>query len=307
MNKTIKILALFCLVICLLSFQQAMAEESWQRSNPGDAKIGNKISLKQEHVEMHVPSSLNGREVKDLKTVFTAEISKIARYTHRDSDIELKGKSTRMNMEFKKDILDFQIFKSKQSQSGVSSCMDCHGAQMPRTMITAGIEKTKAEASPYVMNGATIKLFDAESNAFRGELNHWMQDNLMLKLALKNGNIEQGKSKLDANSFTIGLGGYFSNKATWIGELNISKVETYEQRKTLIGRLDYKLAKGLKIVVGGGAFLDGYTQFDTEFAEMGMLINAVVKDANKLPDLFNRLKNDRFGYWNIGIEYEIKL
>jgi hypothetical protein len=65
-----KNLALFCLVICLLSFQQAMAEESWQRSNPGDAKIGNKISLKQEHVEMHVPSSLNGREVKDSKTVF---------------------------------------------------------------------------------------------------------------------------------------------------------------------------------------------------------------------------------------------
>ena len=212
-----------------------------------------------------------------------------------------------MNMEFKKDILDFQIFKSKQSQSGVSSCMDCHGAQMPRTMITAGIEKTKAEASPYVMNGATIKLFDAESNAFRGELNHWMQDNLMLKLALKNGTIEQGKSKLDANSFTIGLGGYFSNKTTWSGELNISKVETYEQRKTLIGRLDYKLSKGLKVVVGGGAFLDGYTQFDTEFAEMGMLINAVVKDVNKLPDLFNRLKNDKFGYWNIGLEYEIKL
>ncbi|MDD3000134.1 MAG: hypothetical protein PHF29_00080 [Candidatus Riflebacteria bacterium] len=307
MNKIIKISTIFCLVTCLLSFQKATAEESWQRSVPGEAKIGNSISIKQEHVEMHVPSSLSGREVKDLKTVFRADISKIARFTHRDSDIDLKGRSTRMNMEFKKDILDFQIFKSRQNQSGASSCMDCHGAEMPRTIVTAGIEKTKAEASPYAINGAVIKLFNAEANAFRGELNHWMKDNLMLKLGLKNGTIEQGKSKLDANSFTIGLGGYISNKTSWSGELNISKVETYEQRKTLIGRLDYKLSEGLKIVVGGGAFLDGYTQFDTEFAEMGMLINGVVKDTNKLPDLFNRLKNDRFGYWNIGIEYEIKL
>ena len=91
MNKTIKISALLCLVICLLSFQQAMAEESWQRSNPGAAKIGNKISLNQEHVEMHVPSSLKGREVRDLKTVFTADISKIARYTHETATLSLKA------------------------------------------------------------------------------------------------------------------------------------------------------------------------------------------------------------------------
>jgi hypothetical protein len=294
----------FIMILLLGTFGHgANAEELWQLSFPGDTKIGNGVGVKQEHFEIKVPSSLSGRSVKNFKTSFTADIHKRARYTHEDGDLELRGKANRMDMEYKRDILDVQIFKSKQNQSGSSTCMDCHGADAPRTLATVGYEKTTAKADPYNLNNVTIKLADVESRAFRSEINHWMNGNLMLIGTLQVGNFEQGNTKLDAKAFSVGLGGYISHKLTWRGDYIISKVETYERKKNLEGRLDYKLHKSFKLSAGGGIFLDGYNQFGTEFSEMGMLINGVVSDSTKLPSLFNKLKNHRFGYWNLGAEF----
>jgi hypothetical protein len=304
MYKTSKFYFFIGILLLGILGQKASAEEIWQLSFPGDAKIANGFNLKQEHFEIKVPSSLSGRSVKNFKTTFSADIRNIARYSHQDSDLELRGKANRMDMEYKKDILDVQIFKSKQTQSGSSSCMDCHGADAPRTLATIGYEKTTAKADPYNLNNATIKLANAKSKALRGEINHWMNGNLMLRGKLRLGSFEQGISKLDAKAFSLGLGGYISHKVTWRGDYIVSKVETYERKKNLEGNIDYKLHKNFKLSAGGGVFLDGYTQFGTEFSEMGMLINGVVSDSTKLPSLFNKLKNDRFGYWNLGAEFQ---
>ena len=56
-----------------------------------------------------------------------------------------------------------------------------------------------------------------------------------------------------------------------------------------------------------GAFLDGYAQFGSNMTEMGMATAEPVKKyANWLPRLFEKLKNDAFGYYNVGVEYEYR-
>jgi len=94
---------------------------------------------------------------------------------------------------------------------------------------------------------------------------------------------------------------------TWSGELNFSKADTYSLRKTFIGNVGYRPIKGLKLSVGGGAFLDGYTQFGTGMSEMGLVSMGLQKDSpGLLPSLFNKLKDDQFGYWQFSAEYEYK-
>jgi hypothetical protein len=42
-------------------------------------------------------------------------------------------------------------------------------------------------------------------------------------------------------------------------------------------------------------------------SEMGLMTNGLAKDdPTMLPNLFTRLKDDRFGYWHFGAEYEHK-
>jgi hypothetical protein len=74
-----------------------------------------------------------------------------------------------------------------------------------------------------------------------------------------------------------------------------------------VGKLNYRLFDGLKIGVSGGAFLDGYTQFGTEMAELGLMTTTMAKDdPDLLPSLFKKLKDDAFGYWHYSIEYEYR-
>lgn len=294
--------ALFILCISLPVF----ANESWEQVYPGDAKIGSSITYKRDYYELKVPSSLSGRSVRNYKNTFRADMSKLVRFIHEDGDMKLRGKSSYMNMDYNRDILDISIFKSKSSQSGASACIDCHGSNMPRTSATIGFEKIKNKTDPYKMDAVTVYLDKAEATMVRGNIDHWLNSNLMLRGSVKKGKIEQGNKELDASAFTIGLGGYIFGNVTWSGELNISKVEGYKEKKTIVGRLIYKIIKGLKISFEGGIFLDGYTQFGTEFAEIGMSLDQVKNDVNRLPSMFNKLKNDKYGYWSLGLEYEYK-
>lgn len=295
---------IFVILFSLFAVMPVLANEAWEQLYPGGTKIGNSVAVRQDYYEMKMPSGLSGRSVKDYKTTFRADISEMVRFIHEDGDLRLRGSVSRMNMEYTRDILDVSVFKSKDMQSGASACMDCHGANMHRTTATIGIEKIKNEADPYKINALTVYLSDSESTAIRGEIDHWMNARLMLKGAVKAGKIEQANAKLDAKELTLGLGGYLFGCVTWSGDLKISKVEGYKQKKTLVGRIDYKVIKGLKLRAEAGAFLDGYTQFGTEFAEIGMGVHQVRNEADRLPNLFNKLKNDKFGYWSLGLEYE---
>ena len=290
-----------------MSLTGAWSAEPWELTPPGGADIRQNVFIRQEHLELHVPESFDGRTAIERRTTGGFEYNRLVRFAHSESDVELRGRSTVFDFNYKKDVLDIQVFRSKQMQPGVNSCMDCHGGEIKRTTAVIGIEKTELDPKPYRRGFTTVYLDEAESFSWRAEVNHWLSPNLMLKGEVKMGKLEQGRHNLDATSMTLGLGGNTLHRLTWAGDLNFSKVESYSMRKTFTGKVNYRLFHGLKLTVGGAAFLDGYTQYGTEMSEMGLMTNGLAKDSPELlPTLFTRLKDDQFGYWHFGVEYEHK-
>lgn len=291
----------------MMVFAIAQADEVWELSPPGGADIRQSAFARQEHLELHVPKSFEGRTAIERRTTLGFEYNKLVRYAHTESDVELRGLATVFDFEYSQDILDVQVFRSKQMQPGVNSCMDCHGGEIRRTTAVIGIEKQDLKPKPYYRGFTKITIDPAESLSWRGEVNHWLSPNIMLKGAAKIGTLEQGRHNLDARSVTFGLGGNAIHRLTWAGDFIFSKVESYASRKTFAGKLNYRLFRGLKLMVGGTAFFDGYTQYGTEMSEMGLMTNSMAKDDPALlPTLFNKLKDDQFGCWQFGAEYEYK-
>ncbi|HNX74986.1 MAG TPA: hypothetical protein PLM07_05510 [Candidatus Rifleibacterium sp.] len=313
MKKTSKsiyesLLKTLCIISGLMMVLScAHAEEPWELSPPGGADIRQSVFARQEHLELHVPASFEGRTAIERRTTVGFEYNRLLRYAHTESDVELRGRSSIFDFEYAQDIFDVQVFRSKQIQPGASSCMDCHGGAIRRTTVAVGIEKQELDPKPYYRGYTRVGIDPAESFSWRGEVNHWLTPTLLLKGELKTGTLEQGRHSLDAKSVTVGLGGNALHRMTWSGDLNFSKVESYKQRKTFTGKVNYRLFHGLKLTVGGAAFLDGYTQYGTDMSEMGLITNGLAKDDPELlPSLFTRLKDDQFGYWHFGAEYEYK-
>lgn len=295
---------IFIIISVLLSFISTVsAEESWQLAQPGIANIGQSIFINKERLGLYVPKSFEGRKADENKTNFGVEIHNTFRLIHTDSEVKLKGLASKMEFKYKGDILDFQIFRSKNSKPGASSCLDCHGPSIPRTTAIIGYGKTRTDS--YIYEGNNFP--KSESRFFRAGADHWMRRNLMLRSEIRLGKIEQGSFSLDAKSLSLGLGGSLVHRFTWSGDWVYSKVDKYKARNTIIGRLGYKIKCGLKFKFEAGAFLDGYTQFGTNFSEMGLATaEPVIKHEDWLPNFFRKVRDKKFGYYNAAIEYEYK-
>lgn len=304
---SIQFCAIFSLFLFLLIVNPVFAQEDWSQSFPGGASIGQNVSIMREHVDLHVPKSFEGRTAKEWRTTHKIELQDTVRFARTESKVELHGRATVFDFDYTQDILDVQIFRSKQRISGSNTCMDCHGGNFARTTMIVGQEHQEILPKPYKKGNVTIYLDPAYSESFHTEINHWINKNLMVKADYRWGYLKQARFNLEADAWTIGLAGRYKHRLTWAGDFIISKADTYPQRKTFVGKLNYRLFKGLKIGVSGGAFLDGYTQFGTEMAEMGHLTTTMAKDdPDLLPSLFSKLKDDAFGYWHYTVEYEFR-
>ena len=306
LNVSVTKIALLAAILMMI-MAGARADEQRELSPPGGADIRQNAFARQENLELHVPKYFEGRTAIERRTTAGFEYHRLVRFAHTESDVELRGRSTVFDFEYSQDILDVQVFRSKAIQPGGSACMDCHGGSVKRTTAVIGLEKQELDPKPYYSGYTKISIDPAESFSWRGEVNHWLSPNLMLKGELKTGTLEQGRHNLDARSISIGLGGNAMHRLTWSGDLNFSNVESHQQRRTFIGKVNYRIFRGLKLTVGGAAFLDGYTQYGTEMSEMGLMTNGLAKDDPALlPSLFTKLKDDQFGYWHFGAEYEYK-
>ena len=287
----------------LIASISANAEEIWELTQPGNANIGQGVYINSERIGLYIPKSFEGKKANENRINAGFELKKLVRYNHSDSEVTLKGMANKMKFDYKSDIFDVQIFRSKDMKPGASSCMDCHGSQIPRTMATVGFGQTKIDSFKY--RGNDIAKSDAKFG--RVNVDYWLSRNLMLKSELRLGKIEQGNYSLDARSFSIGIGGTAYHKLTWSGDWILSKVERFKARNTLVGKLTYKIIGGLKLKFEAGAFLNGYAQFGSTMTEMGMATIEPVKEyANWLPSFFEKLKDDAFGFYNIGVEYEYR-
>ncbi len=301
-------LSVFFLLFCLfLGSSELMAQEDWSRSFPGRANIGQGVSIKREHLELEVPKSFEGRTANEWRTIQGVELQNTVRFEKTESSVMLRGRATTFDFDYKEDLLDIQIFRSRQQVPGSNSCMDCHGGSFSRTTAIIGQEHQKLMPRPYKRGFIRVYLDPATSESFHTEINHWINHNIMVKGDYRWGYLKQGRHSLEAKAYTIGLAGRFRHRLTWSGDLTLSKVDSYKDRKTFIGRLNYRIWKGLKIGLAGGAFLDGYTNFGTDMSEMGLMTTGLAKDDPELmPSLFNKLKDDPFGYWHYSIEYEYR-
>lgn len=293
----------FCLLILSMftSASWLRAGEPIESTLPGNGNIGQKVILSQEWLGVYVPKSFEGRKANENKYNLGIEFNKKFRYIHSESDVKLRGSASTMDFDYNQDVIDVQIYRSKDLRPGASACMDCHGSLTPRTMAIFGYGKM--ETSKYKYSGNDVD--KAESHYFKAAVDHWMKPSLMLKSELRLGKLEHGNLSDNAKSLSIGLGGISDHKLSWSGDWIISKVDSFKTRNTLIGRISYIIVKGLKFRFEAGAFLDGYTQFGTNMSAMGMATAEPVKKyANWLPKFFKRLKDDKFGYYSTLLEYE---
>ncbi len=290
-------------VFLMITIASSNAEELWELTQPGSANIGQSFFVNREHLGLYIPKSFEGRKATEDRTNYGLELKRIFKYTHSDSEVKLSGMANKMNFDYKSDVIDVQIFRSKNMKPGASACMDCHGSSIPKTMATIGFGQTKIDRFSYAGNNIN----KSESKYVKAAVNHWVQRNLMLKSEMRVGKIEQGLYSLDAKSFSIGIGGTAFHRLTWSGDWILSKVDQFKARNTLVGKVTYKIIGGLKFKFEAGAFLDGYAQFGSNMTEMGMATVEPVKQyANWLPRFFEKLKNDAFGYYNACVEYEYR-
>lgn len=294
---------LFVLLFSLISFAAVANAEIWELTQPGTADIHEGISVSRSRLGLYVPKSFGGRKANEDKDIYSLELGNRVRYTHSYGKVKLTGLASKMNFDYDSDVIDVQIFRSKDMRSSSSSCLDCHSEESFKTMAIIGFGQTKAD--DYYYNGNHF--VKSESKYFKAAVDHWMRENLMLKGEIRIGKAEQGSISGDARSFSIGLGGIINHRLTWSGDYIFTKVDSFEGRNILVGKLAYTLFAGLKLKFEAGAFLDGYAQFGSDMTEMGLVtMEPVKKYRNSLPSLFEKLKNDRFGYYNACIEYEFR-
>ena len=293
----------FALFVVLLVVSDLKAEELWELTQPGNANIGQSIFINKEKIGLYIPKSFEGKKAEEDRFNLGFEFRKLVRFNHAGSEVRLSGMANKMKFDYKSDVIDVQIFRSKEMKPGASACMDCHGSTIPRTMATLGFGQTKIDSFRY--NGNRINKSD--SKYIKANVDHWLKRNLMFKSEIRLGKIEQGTYSLDARSLSLGIGGTAFHKLTWSGDWIYSKVDQFKARNTLIGKMTYKLIGGLKFKFEAGAFLNGYTQFGSTMSEMGMAtVEPVRMYANWLPRFYEKLKDNAFGFYNIGVEYEYR-
>ena len=296
---------IYLTIFCLLA-NIAIAND-WTWNSPQEANFSFKAFGRSEHLKLHVPKSFEGRTAEEWRDTIGIEAFNSARFSQTNSRVQLRGSVSVFDFDYKEDILDIQIFKSHKIRPGSNTCMDCHGGKFPRTTAIIGQSHQILTPKPVKRGRITFTLDSSTTEAFHTEINHWLSKNLMAKFDYKWGYIKQGRHHLTAKAYTLGLAGTYKHRLSWSGDLIYSDTKTYKARKTFVGKLFYTLVKGLKIGVSGGAFLDGYTHFGTEMAEMGVATIGLEKDdPGLLPSLFTKLKDDAFGYWHYSIEYEYK-
>lgn len=297
------------LTIAFLSllFVQVIYGEDWGLNCPFKGEIGQNAFISTEYLHLYVPKSFEGRTAKEHRVVKGAEAFGVGRFSRIESRVQLHGKVSVFDYDYTSDNLDIQIFESKNLRPGSNSCMDCHGGKFHRTSVVVGETHKEILPKPVKRGNITFTIDPAYTEEFHAGVSHWLSYNLMARGDYRWGYVRQGRYNLTAKATTVGLSGLIRHRANWSGDFIFSKTETYKQRKTFVGKLSYRLGKGLILGVSGGIFFDGYTHFGTEMSEMGIISTTLEKDdPGMMPSLFNKLKEDKFGYLHYSVGYEYR-
>lgn len=296
---------LLAAVALLVTRPPLLAQENWFAIEPRTSTFRQRFFDGEERIELKVPSSFAGRTAKEKRRVRGVELFDAARFERREGKVQLRGQVSVFDFDYQRDTLEFQVFRSRQARPGANSCMECHGTSMPRTTVIVGNRSTELKPKPVRRDNITFTIDPAEVVSSHGTLNHWLNRRLMLQGRVELGRINQGRHHLNAKAVTLGLAGIAGHRLLYDSHITVSKADTYRRRRNFTANLTYRFGKRLRFLLGGGIFLDGYTHFGTEMSEMGVMTIGLEKDDPELmPSIFDRLKNDKFGYLTSSLIYE---
>ena len=183
--------------------------------------------------------------------------------------------------------------------------MECHGGDYPRATIIIGQETVSIQPKPANRGGVTFLLADLLVKSAHVSASYWLHKNICLRADYKSGTIQQGLLRFGAHAVTVGAAGPYGNRFAWDSDLVVSQTETYPRKAAFKGNIHYKIGKGLKITIGGGAFLRGTMNYGTDLSELGQTAIGLEKeDSSLLPDLFRRLRDSRYGYLHTTLTYD---
>ncbi|MBI3039547.1 hypothetical protein HYY75_10980 [bacterium] len=293
------------LTVFFMFFVFPLFPEGTTWSETESVSVSPKIFRSQEKLTLKVPKQFEGRSVTERRESKGIELFDALRFERTEGKVQLHGLSTIFDFDYFKDKLDVKLFESSRLRPGNTPCMDCHGGAAPQTTLYIGREMERTEPKPVLKGNVRFTVDEGSQQSSHVTLNHWFHRNVMAHSDYKFGEIRQAGISLDCVAFSVGLGGVIGHRFSWDGVMVFSKTESYRGRKTFEGYCGYRLGSRLKLTFGGGAFIDGYTHFGTNMSEMGALtFNLERNDPQLMPTLFQRLKNDRFGYFRTAVEYE---
>ncbi len=319
MNRSLQILTLMLLIAFAIPGATTRADDRddeavdseaftgvrrpWR--GPDNSTFGFLVFRGQEQLELLVPAEFEGRSGREDRKVFGIELFEGVRATRTESEVQLRGLSSVLDFEYKRDELEAILFESHRLRPGANACMECHGGQTAQTTVTIGRESTELNATPIRRNNGVVRLAPANETSVKYTVSHWLTPRLQLMARYRNGRVQNGTYEFAARAMTFGANVELA-KALFLDISGIwSKTETYDRRRIIESHLTWRPGRRLKLTVGGGAFLDGLAHFGANMVEMGQMSMGLEKeDSRFLPALFKTLKDKQFGYLQSSLVYE---
>jgi len=260
-----------------------------------------------EYSELVVPSSFEGRRGK--YTLEGDAVMLFDRIEFRRDKIKsrLKGIVNKFDFDTDIDRLQGMLWRSRATIPGSNSCMDCHesGDAQARTQFWIGKESRFIDPYPSRNGNATVEISDGDVTKSFGELRYWPSHRQRIHAGASEGRMRSFLTVQHAKSAWLGWS-WFNHKDLNIGtEWRSSKPELYKARHEFTGSLAYKAGKRLLVGVKGGILMNGVGHYDLGYSDMGAVtVSTDLYSPETLPSIFQRLRNERFGYYSIEARYE---
>ncbi|HOY68826.1 MAG TPA: hypothetical protein PLP29_18250 [Candidatus Ozemobacteraceae bacterium] len=300
---------LFCVALLACGLLTATAVASSEPEDVQGEYDGPVIRIKRfhEYSKLIVPSSFQGRKGK--YNLEGTSLSLFDRIEFRRDQVKtrLKGTVNRFDYDTDVDRLQGMIWRSRADIPGRNSCMDCHetGDSAARTQLWIGRETRFIDPYPSLRDGAMLEIADADVSKTFWELRYWASHRQRIHGGLSQGRMRSFQTMQDAKSAWLGWSWYNHKNLIVNTEWRSSKPELYSMRHEFTGALSYKAGKRLQVGLKGGVLMNGVGAYDLGYSDMGAVtVSTDLYSPETLPSIFQKLRNEQFGYYSIEARYE---
>jgi hypothetical protein len=257
--------------------------------------------------QLAVPKSFEGRNGSEYIQGFSVEALNRIEYSVKDISAKFQGTASRFAYDTRVTLLKGLAWESRKMFPRRNACMDCHanGFDQARTQLWIGEEHRTHDPKLFRQGSNAIQFADADSDKGFMELRHSITPHQSLVGGVGLGHIRSFRYRRRASSKWVGWSWADRKIFNLYSELKQSKVDGFDAKREFIGRLGIKMSRRFTFDIQGGILLDGFGQYDVGYSDMGTILTATMIGSEKdLPSIYQRLKNDAFGYYSFQARYE---